>query len=514
MFGRDIDSSSAYPPKSTFMRYWAFVLLCHFLYVHPLKGQKHDFNWIYGYGNNSGHPLGGGSNISFATYPPKLFKQKKKIDFDFYCGVCSDSSGQLKFYTNGISIRNTTHNLMQNGDTINPGYLWELQQNTSYPQGPFAHTLPAPGMKNHYYLFHMASQITTALISSPFYWSLIDMNANNGLGKVVRKNQMLIPDGDLVAPVAVKHGNGRDWWVITGEISSSKIYQFLVDPEGVHGPFTLEVGPNTSIDEYQSVNAMSPDGKTYVRCDGRNGLRIYDFDRCSGTFSNLRWIPFADPDLFGFATVFAPDSKTLYLSSWRAVMSLDLSAPDIAATLDTLAYFDGQAAPQEPYTTGFWIPCLAPNGKIYYATTNSTLAMHIVHDPGSPGQSADVQQHGLALTSYNNGTMCLFPNYRLGEWEGSPCDTVNGQKPGDGFTKTPYAPAPPRSQSYTVLPPIGKPTTPGSPPPPRRLSMAELAIEQMKARKKATMNDDPTSPPSSVKIMAGEKATAGENDKQ
>ncbi|HMX41136.1 MAG TPA: hypothetical protein PKD78_12435, partial [Saprospiraceae bacterium] len=427
-----------------------------------------------------------GVNISFHTQPPVQYKQKKKIDFDFYCGVCSDSSGQLKFYTNGISIRNATHNLMQNGDTINPGFLWELQQNTAYPQGPFAHVLPAPGRKNHYYLFHMASQITTALISSPYYWTLIDMNANNGLGRVVKKNQMLIPDGDLVAPVAVKHGNGRDWWVITGLLGTPKIFTFLVNPDGVHGPFEYEMPFDFPGDEYQSVNAMSPDGNTYIRCDGYNGLNIFDFDRCTGQLHNLRWLPFADPNLFVFATVFAPDSKTLYLSSWKSVMSLDLSAPDVAATLDTLAYFDGQPSPQEPFTTGFWNPCLAPDGKIYYATTNSTLAMHLIHDPGQPGQAADVQQHGLALTSYNNGTMCLFPNYRLGEWEGSPCDTVNGQKPGDGFTKTPYAPPPVRSGGYSVLPALGKPAPPGSPAPPRRPSMAELAREQRKAGEATT----------------------------
>ena len=37
----------------------------------------------------------------------------------------SDSLGNLLFYTNGFSIINTEHELMENGDSINYGYYWE-----------------------------------------------------------------------------------------------------------------------------------------------------------------------------------------------------------------------------------------------------------------------------------------------------------------------------------------------------------------------------------------------------
>lgn len=63
--------------------------------------------------------------------------------------------------------------------------------------------------------------------------------------------------------------------------------------------------------------------------------------------------------------------------------------------------------------------------------------------------------------------MSVYPNYRLGEWEGSPCDTLNGQRPGDGFTHLPYEPPAEaqRKEGYTLLPPIGKPLPPGQTPP-------------------------------------------------
>ncbi|MFN0036010.1 MAG: hypothetical protein ACKVUS_13185 [Saprospiraceae bacterium] len=452
--------------------------------------QKHDYNWLFGYYNNV-HPLLGGANINFNTMPPSIYVETKKIDLSFYCGVCSDSSGHLAFYTNGISIRDTTHNRMLNGDTLNPGPIWLDWQNDSYPNGPFCFALPAPGQHNQYCFFHMATVVTDSFAgTSPFYYTIVDMEGNNGLGQVTQKNQLLLPGSDTdnrdyIDPVAVKHGNGRDWWVITGEVQSPLMHIFLLDPDGVHGPFTTVMPYQFPGTDYQSVNDISPDGNTYIRAAGTLGLYIFDFDRCSGTLGNLRAMPFANQDFFGFATVFAPDSKHLYLSSRQAVTVIDLSATDIIASLDTLAYFDGKASPQQPFVTGFWNPNLGPDGKIYYATTNSTLSMHLIHNPDLPGHAADVEQHGLSLPKYNSGTMCLFPNYRLGEWEGSPCDTLNGQRPGDGFAKSDwYPPALARPEGYTLLPPLFDNAQPSEQPRARDLNMAELALKRREEEKK------------------------------
>ncbi len=446
--------------------------------------QKHDYNWIFGYSNNSTTARFGGANIDFNYSPPVVYPQKKKIDMGFYCGICSDSTGQLLFYTNGISIRDTTHNIMLHGDTINPGQYWLSSQNLSYPNGPFCFALPAPGVANQYYLFHLATMlITSGLVSSPFYYTLIDMNGNNGLGAVTKKNQALLSEEYRYScPVAVKHGNGRDWWIISGFVSEPVLYTFLLDPDGVHGPYETIMPYEFPGEAFQSVNAMAPDGSTYVHCDGLQGLYIYDFDRCSGTFGDLRVLPFADPEFFARSTVFAPDSKHLYLSHSPYITVLDLHAADVAATLDTLAYFDGQASPNLPFVTGFFHASRGPDGKIYYATTNSTMAMHVIHSPDLPGLGADVQQHGLDLPKLNSGTMCQFPNYRLGRWAGSPCDTLGFQGPG-GFEHRAYAP--PAAQrnpgGYTRLPPIGKPS---GKPKLRQPSMAEMALEQLEKQRR------------------------------
>lgn len=456
------------------------------------SAQKHDYNWLWCLYHQSGNPAFGGMGMDFSYEPPLMAAKKLKVDLGFYCGICSDSSGNLAFYTNGISIRDTTHQRMMNGDTINPGSIWLDWQNKDYPNGPFCFALPAPGKQDQYYFFHMATAITNALITSPFYYTVIDMQGNGGLGYVTQKNQVILPPNrDYIDPVAVKHGNGRDWWIISGELQTPFMHIFLLDPEGVHGPFTTLMPYTFPGEDYQSVNDISPDGSTYVRAAGRRGVYIFDFDRCAGTLNNMRAIPFNDM-FFGFASVFAPDSRHLYLSSWETLVVVDTKAQDIAATLDTLAYYDGYSSPYPPFSTGFWNPNLAPNGKLYYATTNSTYAMHIVHQPDLPGIAADVQQHGLNLPKANNGTMCLFPNYRLGEWEGSPCDTLNGQRPGDGFVKSDwYPPAIVRPGDYTLLPPLfSKGKAGGEQPGKHDPSMAELALMKLEEERKKVAQEE------------------------
>ena len=179
-----------------------------------LFAQKHDYIWLHGYDNGDNDPKLGGAVIDFNHTPPKRYSKKLKTDLSTYIASCSDSSGHLMFYTNGIALRDTSHNVMQFGDTINPGKYWERAKNSVYPMGgPFCFALPTPGKKNHYSFFHIALDYDldeSMWLAAPLYHTLVDMEGNNGLGKVVKKNQILLEKMDIVTPVAVKHGNGRD----------------------------------------------------------------------------------------------------------------------------------------------------------------------------------------------------------------------------------------------------------------------------------------------------------------
>lgn len=422
-------------------QYFAVYLFICFGSMHSIFAQKHDYHWILGYNSTSPNDQWGGLDIDFNTEPPVMHKLYTPMNFSTFGSSCSDSSGNLLFYSNGIRIFNKNNTLMENGDTLNPGFVWGLleSENEGYGGGYNGICIPVPGKSNHYYIFHVGFVLdlpNNIANFSPLYYTHIDMNANNGLGKVLEKN-VVLSNEFLVLPIAVKHGNGRDWWIIDPVSNSGTMYTWLVSPAGIEGPFTQDLGPVPVLPREGGITVISPDGNTYVRSQLADGNRIYDFNRCTGVFGNYRFIP---KTTNVYASVFSADSRMLYFQNQRFVSQTDLPALDTAAYMDTLAYANLLADPSLPFTTSIAWPMLAPNQKIYFGTPTTTRKMHIMHHPELPGAAMDLEINGLQLLRHNDATTFNHPNYRLGKWKDSPCDTVM-QFGNDEFQRTIYNPA-------------------------------------------------------------------------
>lgn len=437
------------------MNRYAFGILIAWLALGCLYAQKHDYNWVTGFNYNSPEPFGN-IRMDFNFSPTKVFKENLKMNFQISRGTFSDSLGNLLFYTNGIRIFNKNRQLMEGGDTINPGQVWNNSQEYGYVTTYPMPALPLPGADNIYCLFHSNVQNGGSVVFSYtryLYYSIIDMKANNGLGKVLAKNQVLM-EGDIMWPAFVKHGNGRDWWIMGMQRADTKHYLYLLSPEGLTGPYIQDIGPPFVPTEYASESLFSEDGRYFLRHDAKTALRLYDFDRCTGQLSTLRIIPFQEP-LHSFYAAFSPNNRFLYLSRPGWVWSLDMQAPDLSASYDSVAAWEINVYPTFPWNTAYGLNQLGPDGKIYWSNWTSTQALNVMHRPNLPGDAADCEEEGVILPRWSDVGICQFPNYRLGEWEGSPCDTLNGQRPGDGFTATPYEPERfRRDTGYSVLPPI------------------------------------------------------------
>lgn len=421
-----------------------------------LSAQKHDYNWVAGYEFNAPEPFSN-MRIDFNFSPPKVFKENLKMNFQFTNGSFSDSLGNLLFYTNGIRIFNKNHQLMDGGDTINPGAAWNNSQEYGYGTTYPVVALPLPKADNIYYMFHTdvhLGGIVTQAFTKHFYYTLIDMKANNGMGKVLAKNQVLM-EGEIMWPAFVKHGNGRDWWIMGMQRADTKHYLYLLSPQGITGPYIQDIGPPFVPTEYEGESLFSEDGHCFLRHDSKTALRLYDFDRCSGQLSNLRVIPYQPGALNSFYAAFSPNRRFLYLSRPGWVWSLDLCADDIPASHDTVSTWELNYYPTFPWNTAYGLNQIGPDGKIYYSNYGGSQAINIMHRPNLPGDAADCEEEGLILPRWSDLGICQFPNYRLGEWEGSPCDSLNFQNSGDGFNATPYQSGLyHRDTRYVVLPPI------------------------------------------------------------
>jgi len=358
------------------------------------------------------------------------------------CANICDSSGSLLFYSagspdalNGLTLKaakiySKNHQLMQGGDTIVGGGWY------------YEHIIvPNPLGDNTFYLF--AGGVTSYC---GFYYSVIDLNLNSGLGAVTQKNVELLGQNFCAIDglAAIKHGNGRDWWVITKSSSTlnNEYYFYLVSTNGI------------SLDHAQNFGALlqtntlrlnpSKDGST-VSCNTAGGyIAIFDFDRCSGYFTSERML---EPERFGS---FAPwywdcelsmNKELLYVSSLYTnsdsnsyLFQYNLLDPNPSLTRDTIYSI------LQPVTGG--LLKLGPDNRMYWSCAYET--------PGTfpypyPDSVRNVWNENLSYISYPDslGAACDFhpfsfylggkrtyyglpnnPNYELGPIVNSVCDTV------------------------------------------------------------------------------------------
>lgn len=205
--------------------------------VNYLNGQsKRDRTWILGYPTLiPGQP----NTEKFGGMFLKFLENTSTIEnFDIFGGpvnaVANDEDGNLQFYTNGCSIYTKQHEVMENGDNINIGsFNYEIECNdnkgiTYITDGNLI--LPLPEKDKKYILFHLRAIRTsdTSGIYDYFQTTEIDMGANNDLGKVIQKNQTIINDSLHDAVSTVRHGNGRDWWIVIPRGSNQEFWKILL----------------------------------------------------------------------------------------------------------------------------------------------------------------------------------------------------------------------------------------------------------------------------------------------
>ena len=292
--------------------------------------------------------------------------------------------------------------------------------------------LPTPNSDSLYYLFHIVLDYTpnyADVLCKYFNYSVIDMSQNNGKGKVILKNQLLINNikMDIGKLTAVRHANGQDWWIVLGKENNTDYFRFLVSPQGITQVNSQNLPPKVSSGLGQAC--FSPDGTKYVKYNTVSFAKgafidIYDFDRCSGLLSNHKQFNYIDTS-YGGGIAISPNSRYLYVPSWQYVYQFDLSASDVFSTIDTIATYDGFLPPEFPVPMRFYLAQLAPNNKIYISCTSSAKSMHVIHDPDKKGKACNLEQRGFKLPTFNYNTIPNYPNFRLGALKGSPCDTLN-----------------------------------------------------------------------------------------
>ena len=384
-------------------------------------GQGLNNLWLGGYETWSPTPWGG-SNIDFITGAPMISLQSRVIDLKNTAANVTDSLGNLLFFTNGVVVGNQSGDTMQNGEGLNPSDY----TNNWYPDALLLFQanliIHDPGDPDRYYLFHNTIDILPDFVPQYLYLSVIDMSLDGGNGEVVSMNQVVF-DGDVQPGhlTAVRHGNGRDWWVYGHEFDSDVFLRWLVTPQGLSGPISQSSGVFRAPDPGQVV--FSQDGNRFAYFAGETGLDVFDVDRCDGTFNHIGHVDVDSAD-FGIGAAFSPNGRFIYLSAETRMFQVDGDASDLQGSLLQIATWDSTYSPGFPLATLFGASKLAPDGKIYISTMNSTDKLHVINQPDSLGLACDIVQHGITLPTYWKNSLPNHPNYHLGALDGSMCDSL------------------------------------------------------------------------------------------
>ena len=374
--------------------------------------------------------------------------------FDFRNGSSSiaDSNGILLYtgYNYNVQpVRPSVWNKYNNdiNDSIRiKGGLW-------YHASLF---VPDPGNDSIIYLFTIG---VTQAEQYGLYYSKINYKANNDSGIVIQKNVQLNNFPAFDALMSVRHGNGRDWWVIFQRYTTSltpfnSFYLFLVSPSGISGPAIQNIGSLRKTGGGHLI--FNSDGTQFVQCSWLGMIELYNFDRCTGTITStipIEQEPSVAPYPHWYSScAFSPDDSKLYVADYSQTTSpsylwqYDLLATNVPASKTLIDSF------VDP-DMGIAQLRLAPDNKIYlsasdegfpwpypdtitaYTTINNNLS--VINHPDSLGAACDFQPFSFSL----GGARTYYglpnnPDYELGAWVGSPCDTLTvGLTPGPSEEK-------------------------------------------------------------------------------
>ena len=284
------------------------ILIIIFLFTlisQSTKAQK-EKNWWY-FGLNTGLDFTKVTNNE-STIPSRI---SGPIRTSEGCFSISNYKGEFLMASDGMTVYNKERKVMENGTG--------LKGHPSSSQSGII--IPRPKYPNQYYLVTVPAYGDTR---EGICYSLVDLNQNGGLGKIVQKN---IPinlgagysrDKVYENIASVQHANGIDYWLV--HRARQYFYSWLVTENGISvNPIMISnIGYDPGVPNYY-YNDVSPgnikfskDGKI-VAHSGWHGMTIGRFDASTGAVTNITY----RTDIRPYSCEFSPSGKYLYGNHYR-----------------------------------------------------------------------------------------------------------------------------------------------------------------------------------------------------
>lgn len=354
---------------------WLVQMLCLLM---PIMGWAQTPNWYFG--DHAG--------VKFTASGPVALTNGAMLTFEG-CTSLSDASGQLLAYSNGEAIWDSQHQIMPNGSA-------GLGGNNSSSQG--ALLLPMPGSSTKAYLF-CADAIENNLVGGLRY-SVVDFSLRGGLGDMTGPKGVVLPTPTIGGKVtekltAVRHANGRDFWIVVHGWQSNAFYSFLLSSTGISStPVISNVGPihQGGASFFGAGNAVgcmkaSPDGRHLALAQRDSQCELYDFNNSTGGVSNYLLLAYHD---YTYGVEFSPDNSKLYTTYSLAgeITQYNLLAGSPTAIVNSATVIVSAER------LGNLL--LGPDNKIYVASYGNTF-LNAIQNPNATGAACNYKRQAVTL---------------------------------------------------------------------------------------------------------------------
>ncbi|TCK66746.1 gliding motility-associated-like protein [Winogradskyella wandonensis] len=374
-----------------------------------ISAQNEASNWYFG--DNAGISFNPDGSITPVT---------GQLSTDEGCTSISDGSGNLLFYTDGITVFDRNGAIMLNGTG--------LHGSPSSTQSGII--IPKPLDNDIYYIFTVDTN-SFDQTDLGFKYSEVDITRNGGLGEVTQKNVTLLQDSSEKIAAVLKDCQTQAIWVVTlanqfgtltNPFSFNTFHAFEVTAAGVNT--TAVTSPaNISATDQRGYLKFSPDGTKLACANAQSGLFIYDFDLATGTVTGTPQqltINSSNGANIPYGVEFSPNNQFLYVASsndffnqnnpaqneipsnhFSSLVQFDLTAANIQASLFPINQRNGYRSALQ----------LGPDGKIYRSTSatyNQGLPfLSVINNPNELGVACNYVENQVQLI--NNSRQGLPP---------------------------------------------------------------------------------------------------------
>jgi hypothetical protein len=321
--------------------------------------------------------FGVNSGVDFTTGSPMVLTDGMIVTNEG-CASVSDAFGALLFYTDGITVWNSVHQVMPNGT----GLMGGISSTQS------ALVVPKPGSSGAYYIFTL-DEIGGA---NGFRYSIVDMSLQGGLGDITAVKNVPVQNNVTERITAIKQDQSINYWIVVHEWGSNAFYAYQLSAAGLSAnPVISNVGivhNNSAIQNTYGQMKFSPCGdKIGVAVGYLDTVEIFDFNNLTGVISNPISIPMGD-HVYGLE--FSRTGKKLYVSRYggSTLIQFDLISGIQSTIINSMTVIST--------TPDIYGMQLAVDGKIYVCKSFSQF-LGVINQPEFSGLNCNYVDNAIDL---------------------------------------------------------------------------------------------------------------------